>query len=500
MTTVREKEKAYIVGTGIESLATAVYLIRDACIPGENITIFEKSNSSGGSLQEIGLHDEGYQVKGIRMLNASSTATYDLMSAIPSVRFDGKTVLEEIVAFNEQMKVLAQARLVSHGIVVTPDQSELTTHLLDISHAISKHCQQEDAPIESIFEMAFFDSRTWELVSSLFCLQPWHSVKQLGLCCKLIEDHQITIDTLQGLEKTRYNQFDTLILPTLRWLVDRGVHFRHNSEVTDVIFSPDDKGKLFAQSLIYTHCGEEHTLDLGSHAYVFVVNGSAASDFCIGEHDTAALITERPGNDWKLWYNLSNKLKDSGNPVQFVNRIRQTTVVSFTVTSLNKKIFQLMEQLSGNVDGTGGLTTLHASNWQISICLPYQPYFLGQPEHISVFWGYGLAPYALGNFVKKTMVECSGEEILREIIDHLNFSQDQHRIMEGANCRHLIFPYFTAPLLPSGPADKPEVIPNGMSNLAFIGQFTNVDDYPSLNIEYAVRSARRAVYTLLGLG
>ncbi|MGG7666610.1 oleate hydratase [Dyadobacter sp. BHUBP1] len=394
--------------------------------------------------------------------------------------------------------LFAQARLVCNGRVVTPDPDELFNHLLDIRQAISTHHQSENLPIESIFEPVFFDSRTWELVSSLFCLQPWHSIKQLALCFNLIEHHQISIDTLQGLEKTRYNQFDTLIFPTLRWLIDQGVRFRHNSEVTDIIFKQDDKGKLFAQGLTYIHSGEEHTLNLGPQACVFVANGSVASDFSIGEHNSAALMTERPGNDWNLWHSLSNKVKGSGDPVQFVNRIRQTTVVSFTVTSPNKKIFQLMEQLSGNVDGTGGLTTLHASNWQISISLPYQPYFLGQPEHISVFWGYGLSPYTLGNFVKKAMVECSGEEILREIISHLNFSQDQHKIMEGTNCRHLIFPYFTAPLLPS--ADKPEVVPNGVGNLAFIGQFTNVDDYPCLNIEYAVRSARRAVYKLLGLG
>jgi oleate hydratase len=233
---------------------------------------------------------------------------------------------------------------------------------------------------------------------------------------------------------------------------------------------------------------------------VFVANGSITSDFSVGDHAAAASLLERPGNNWNLWYKLSDKFDDFGNPAHFVDRIRQTTVVSFTVTSLNKKFFELMEQLSSNIAGTGGLTTLTASNWQVSFCLPYQPYFVGQPNDVSVFWGYGLAPYIPGNFIKKPMIECCGEEILKELISHLNFSENQHKILKQATCRPLIFPYFTAPLLLTSPHDKPEIVPKGVNNMAFIGQFSHLGNYPSLSIEYSIRSARQAVYTLFKLG
>ena len=51
--------------------------------------------------------------------------------------------------------------------------------------------------------------------------------------------------------------------------------------------------------------------------------------------------------------------------------------------------------------GTGFLVTFIASNWLLSVVLAHHPHFLGQPENIQVFWGYGLFPDQPGNFVLK---------------------------------------------------------------------------------------------------
>lgn len=246
--------------------------------------------------------------------------------------------------------------------------------------------------------------------------------------------------------------------------------------------------------------GNDVTLPLGAGDYVFVTTGSVTSDFSVGDHQSSAELQDLPGRDWALWHTLSKKYSDLGNPSNFVDRIRQTTIVSFTVTSPNGKFFQLMEQLSGNIDGSAGLTTLPGSNWSISFCLPHQPYFLGQPEGLYTFWGYAMNPYNLGNFIKKAMIECSGEEILKELIAHLGFGEHQHRILEHAICRPIVFPYFTAPLLATAAQDKPSVVPDHASNFAIIGQFSRLENYPSLSVEYSVRSARDAVYKLLDIG
>lgn len=51
----------------------------------------------------------------------------------------------------------------------------------------------------------------------------------------------------------------------------------------------------------------------------------------------------------------------------------------------------------------------------------FQPHFRNQPEHVKVFWGYGMYPDKVGDFVKKKMCACTGEEIMEELIGHLHF-------------------------------------------------------------------------------
>ena len=52
--------KFYIVGGGIAGLATAVYLIREGGCAGQDITIFDGADVSGGALDGSGSAEEGY--------------------------------------------------------------------------------------------------------------------------------------------------------------------------------------------------------------------------------------------------------------------------------------------------------------------------------------------------------------------------------------------------------------------------------------------------------
>lgn len=42
-----DEKKAWFVGSGMSSLAGAAFLVRDSCMPGENITIIEQANIPG---------------------------------------------------------------------------------------------------------------------------------------------------------------------------------------------------------------------------------------------------------------------------------------------------------------------------------------------------------------------------------------------------------------------------------------------------------------------
>jgi len=47
--------------------------------------------------------------------------------------------------------------------------------------------------------------------------------------------------------------------------------------------------------------------------------------------------------------------------------------------------------------------------------------------------------------------------------------------------------------------DRPQVVPKGYSNLGLIGQYSEIEKDVVFTVEYSVRGAQIAVYTLLGL-
>jgi oleate hydratase len=76
-------------------LAGAPFFIRDGGILGKNITIFEELDGLGGSLDGSGTSEEGYVVRGGRMMESKYLCTHDLFSTIPTVD-RSRTVTEEI--------------------------------------------------------------------------------------------------------------------------------------------------------------------------------------------------------------------------------------------------------------------------------------------------------------------------------------------------------------------------------------------------------------------
>ena len=172
---------------------------------------------------------------------------------------------------------------------------------------------------------------------------------------------------------------------------------------------------------------------------------------------------------------------------------------AFTVTDSDAGFVERMEQFSGNPPGRGGLVTLTSSNWLLTFHLYHPPAFPDQPEDVFVWWGYGLYADRDGNFVDKPMSECTGTEILVELYSHLGFESDIPRFLEAANCIPCMLLYTTSQFMPRSPGDRPEVIPPGTANLAFIGQYCEIPDDVVYTVEYSVHSARLAVNALLGL-
>jgi len=62
-----------------------------------------------------------------------------------------------------------------------------------------------------------------------------------------------------------------------------------------------------------------------------------------------------------------------------------------------------------------------------------------------------------------------------------------------------MMPFITSQFLRREKGDRPQVVPEHSKNLAFVGQFCELPDDVVFTVEYSIRSAQTAVYSLLGL-
>jgi oleate hydratase len=500
--TALNETKAYLVGAGIASLASAAYLIREGGLEGKNICIYEETEVVGGSLDGEGLPDYNYVIRGGRMFTEEAyTCTFDLLSFIPSLATPGKSVKEEIFEFNAMVKSYSHARLVRDGRKIDASAIGLSSKdRLDLIAIIAaSEASLGTKRIEDVFKRSFFKTNFWYMWCTTFAFQPWHSAVELKRYLLRFIQEFPRIHTLTGVRRTPYNQYDSIVLPVTKWLKERGVQFVIGAMVTglDFKYGPNGKG---VERIHYLSDGERQEVAVASGDLVFVTNGSMTAASSLGSMTSPPRLgTKADGGSWALWEALAKDHSDFGSPSVFNGNVNESKWLSFTATLGDPTFFALMEQFTGNKAGTGGLVTFTDSNWLMSVVLPYQPHFINQPEGVNVFWGYGLFPDEEGNYVNKKMSNCTGEEILMELWHHLRFDDQIPLMLKTANCIPCMMPFITSQFMPRVKGDRPAVRPTGTTNIAFIGQYCEIPDDVVFTVEYSVRSAQTAVYSLLNL-
>ncbi len=492
--------KAYLLGGGIGSMAAAAFMIRDAQVPGANITIFEASPLMGGSLDGAGDAERGYSLRGGRMLTTDNyECTWDLFKSIPSLEHVGQSVFDETLAFNEKHKAHSMARLVNRQRAKMPVASMgFSMHdrleLLRLSNASEE--ELGTSAITDWLSPAFFNTEFWFMWATTFAFQPWHSAVEFKRYLHRFMLEFSRIETLGGVKRTVYNQYDSLVRPLQAWLQSQGVRFVMDAKATEVEHR-EEGGQFVVTAIQLQRGGAVERVELGCDDLVFFQNASMTDASSLGSmHSAPPALTKRDSGGWTLWEKLAQGRPEFGNPAAFNSSIAESMWHSFTVTLKDTVFFDKMRAFSGNEPGTGGLVTFKDSNWLMSIVLAHQPHFANQPADVQVFWGYALFPDRIGNFVAKPMAECSGAEILRELCGHLRFDLDA---VAQANCIPCRMPYITSMFMPRARSDRPLPVPKSSKNLAFISQFVEIPDDVVFTVEYSVRAAQMAVYELLNV-
>ena len=490
--------KAYFIGGGIGSLAGAAFLIRDGGVAGHDITIYEKLPLLGGSLDGARLPDGSYFLRGGRMLTTDHyECTWDLLSSIPSLEHPGQTLRGETVAFNVRHKANSRARLVDRNrFKVDVTKMGFTMHdrmeLLRLIEASEE--KLGSSRITDCLSPPFFQTNFWYMWQTTFAFQPWHSAVELKRYLHRFMNEFPRIETLAGVKRTVYNQYDAIVRPLATWLERQNVRFVRDTRVTDMEFA-EGGGKLLVKNLVLDANGKGGVVAVGDGDLVFFENGSMTDASSLGSMTSPPeRVTKTDSHGWDLWEKIAAGRPEFGNPAAFNSSIPESHWESFTVTCRDPRFFDRMEAFTGNAAGTGGLVTFKDSNWLMSIVLYHQPHFIDQPNDVQVLWGYALHPDRVGDFVAKPMSECGGAEILRELCCHLNFDAV---VFEKATCIPCRMPYITSMFMPRKKSDRPLPVPPNSSNLAFVSQFVEIPDDVVFTVEYSVRAAQMAVYQLL---
>jgi oleate hydratase len=492
--------RAYLVGGGIGSLAAAAFLIRDGGWQGNRITLLEAASVVGGSLDGAGDAERGYSMRGGRMLTTDNyECTWDLFKSIPSIARPGRSVFEETLDFNEQHVSHATARLVDSRRAKVPVASmgfSMHDRLELLRLAEADEATLGSSCITDHLSPAFFQSGFWFMWVTTFAFQPWHSAVEFRRYLHRFMLEFSRIETLAGVKRTVLNQYDSLVVPLQRWLQAQGVCIVTDCTVTDL----DHKTVDSRFEVIGMHCtreGQSETVTLEDGDLVIVQNGSMTDASSLGSMTAApAKLKKAHDGSWALWERLADGRPAFGNPAAFNRCIAQSDWASFTVTLKDTAFFDQMQRFSGNEAGTGGLVTFKDSNWLMSIVLAHQPHFANQPADVQVFWGYGLLPDRIGNFVPKAMADCTGTDVLQELCGHLRFDLDT---VARANCIPCRMPFITSMFMPRAPGDRPLPVPPATKNFAFVSQFVEIPQDTVFTVEYSVRAAQMAVYQLLGI-
>lgn len=506
-----DKKSAYLVGSGLASLAAACFLIRDGQMKGEHIHILEETNISGGACDGINDPQKGFIIRGGREMENHFECIWDLFRSIPSIETEGVSVLDEYYWLNKKDPNYSLMRAtVNRGEDAHTDKKFTLSEKASMEIIQLFMTQDKDLynkTIDDVFSDEFYASNFWLYWQTMFAFEKWHSALEMKLYIQRFIHHIGGLPDFSALKFTKYNQYESLILPMIKYLESHNVNFHYDTKVTNVIFDITPIKKV-AKQIVFINKGKEETIDLIEDDLVFVTNGSCTENSTLGDDDHAPEMNTNPGEGgcWQLWKNIAKQDKSFGNPEKFCSNINATNWESATITTLDERIPKYIEKIckrdpfSGKVV-TGGIITVTDSNWLMSYTLNRQPHFKDQPKNQLVVWLYGLYTDVEGNFIKKPMKECTGREIVQEWLYHMGVPESEIYELSktGAHCIPCMMPYITSFFMPRTEGDRPKVVPNGCVNFAFIGQFSDTVRDTVFTTEYSVRTAMESVYTLLNV-
>ena len=510
-----DKKSAYIIGTGLAGLSAAFYLVRDGQMKGEHIHLLEKLELAGGSCDGRKDVTKGFYMRGGREMDNHFECMWDMFRSVPSIETPEVSVLDEYYWLNKHDPNYSLCRA-----TINCGEDAHTDKLFKLDKksamALSKlfitpEKELENKKISEVLPDSFWETNFWLYWQTMFAFQRWSSALEMKrYLCRYVH-HIDGLPDFSALRFTKYNQYESMILPLTKYLESHGVKIEYGVDVKNVIFESKQNKKVATQ-IVYENNGEEKTIDLIEDDLVFITNGCCTDTSCYGDQDHApdlSKIKNGEGESWDLWKNIAAQATNGefGNPDKFCGNVDETNWMSATVEVSDENIINHIIDIckrdprKGKVT-TGGIVTVKDStdNWYLSWTINRQPQFKSQKKNSVLVWVYALNTNKPGNLINKPIKLCTGKEVCEEWLYHIGIPNNEiEKCAEKCNTTTCYMPYINAFFQPREEKDRPLVVPKESINFAFIGQFAETPRDTIFTTEYSIRTGMEAVYTLLNI-
>ena len=506
-----DNKSAYIVGSGLAALSAACYLVRDGQMKGENVHVLEKEAVPGGACDGMYFNNVGYVMRGGREMDNHFECMWDLFHSIPSIETPGVSVLDEYYWLNKKDPNFSLCRATKNrGEDAHTDRKfglsdKGTAEIMKLY--LTPNEDLYNKRIDEIFDEEVFNSNFWMYWRTMFAFENWHSALEMKIYLQRYIHHIGGLPDFTALRFTRYNQYESMILPMIEYLKGFGVSFEYGVKVENVRFDiqPDKKTAI---GIDVIRGGQKETIPLTENDLVFITNGGCVENATMGSQNSPAPFDPdlREGGGWDMWHKIALQDPSFGHPEKFDYDPEQSNWMSATVTTLDDKVIPYIKNIchrdpfSGGVV-TGGIVTAQDSSWLLSWTINRQPQFRSQPKDQCLVWVYALFSDRPGDYIKKPMRDCTGKEICEEWLYHLGVPTEEIETLASESCNTVpvLMPYITAFFMPREAGDRPNVVPEGAVNFAFLGQFAETPRDTIFTTEYSIRTGMEAVYTLLNI-
>ena len=498
-----DNKSAYIIGSGLAALTAACYLVRDGQMKGEHVHILEKEQLAGGACDGWKYEDVGYVMRGGREMDNHFEVMWDLFHSIPSIETEGVSVLDEYYWLNKEDPNYSLCRA-----TVNRGEDAHTEGAMEIMKLFfTPEEDLQDKKITDFFDDEVLNSNFWLYWRTMFAFENWHSALEMKRYIQRYIHHIGGLPDFKALRFTKYNQYESMILPMIKYLESFGVQFHFGVKVVNVQFDCKPERKL-ATRIDVIRDGQEESIDLTENDLVFITNGGCVENSTMGSQNKPAEFRPeiKAGGGWDMWRKIAAQDPAFGNPDKFCGNPELCNWMSATVETLDQRIIPYIKKIckrdpfTGKVV-TGGIVTVKDSSWLLSWTINRQPQFREQPKDHCLVWVYALFSDKPGDYIKKPMRECTGKEICMEWLYHLGVPENEIEDMaeHSANTVPVMMPYIDAFFMPRAIEDRPKVVPDGAVNFAFLGQFAELPRDTIFTTEYSMRTGMEAVYTLLNV-